>query len=140
MNIRIFFYSKHINLIGDLMNFLKNFGVSCIYIFSIFFVLTFLITFLNYFDILNTKIMALFKIFIPIISLLIGGIIIGKKSNKKGWLEGLKLGLIFSVILILFNYLGLKNSFQIKYLLFYFILIISSIAGSMIGINKKKTT
>lgn len=82
--------------------------------------------------------MALFKIFIPIISLLVGGIILGKKSNKKGWLEGLKLGLIFSVFLVLFNYLGLKNNFQLKHLLFYSILIISSMVGSMIGINKKK--
>lgn len=138
MNIRIFFYTIEYLLIGDRMKYLKNLGMSFIYIIVTILVLTFITTILSYFNILNDKITSIIKIIIPIISMLIGGFYIGKKSLKKGFLEGLKLGGIFSLILIIFNYLALNISFKFKYLLFYLILIITSILGSMIGINKKK--
>lgn len=119
------------------MKYLKKLGFSFIYIISSILILTFIITIFNYFNIINNKTISIFKILIPIISLFIGGYYIGKKSNKKGYLEGLKLGIIFSLFIIIFNFLVLSNSFKLKYLLFYIIIIISSILGSMIGINKK---
>lgn len=121
------------------MNYLKKLGFSFLFIIGSILVLTFLITIFNYFDIMSDKVTSIFKIIIPVISLFIGGFYIGKKSLKKGFIEGLKLGLIFSIILILFNFLGLNNSFKLKYILFYLILIISSTLGSMIGINIKKS-
>lgn len=121
------------------MNYLKKLGFSFLFIIGSILVLTFLITIFNYFDIMSDKVASIFKIIIPVISLFIGGFYIGKKSLKKGFIEGLKLGLIFSIILILFNFLGLNNSFKLKYILFYLILIISSTLGSMIGINIKKS-
>ena len=120
------------------MKYLKKLGFSFLYIIGSILILTFITTILSYFNILNDKITSIIKIIIPIISMLIGGFYIGKRSNKKGFLEGLKLGGIFSCILIIFNYLALDNSFKFKYMLFYIILIISSILGSMIGINRKK--
>lgn len=122
------------------MKYLKNLGFSFIYIISSLLILTFFITILSYLNIMGDKVISIFKIIIPIISLLIGGFYIGKRSNKKGFIEGIKLGLIFSIILIIFNFLALNNSFKLKYLLFYLILIISSTLGSMIGINRKKLT
>ena len=118
------------------MNYLKNIGISMLYIIGFILVLTLLSTALNYFNIIGKNTITVLKIIIPIISLFIGGYYIGKKSNKKGWLEGLKLSLIFSVILIIFNYLGFDNSFEIKNILYYLIIIISCIFGSMIGISK----
>lgn len=120
------------------MKYLKKLGFSFIYIISSLLILTFIITFLNYFNIISDKVISIFKILIPIISLFIGGFYIGKNSNSKGYLEGLKLGFIFSLILIIFNYLAFDYSFKLKYLLFYLIIITSSILGSMIGINKRK--
>ena len=120
------------------MKYLKSLGISFIYIISTILILTFFITFFNYFNIISDKIISIFKILIPIISLFIGGIQIGKRSKNKGWLEGLKLGLIFSIFLLIFNFLAFSTSFKLKYLLFYLIIIISSIFGSMIGINRKK--
>ena len=101
-------------------------------------ILTFLVTFFSYFNLMSDKFVSIFKIIIPIISLLIGGFYIGKRSSKKGSIEGFKLGLIFSILLIIFNFLAFDYSFKFKYLLFYFILIVSSILGSMIGISIKK--
>lgn len=119
------------------MKYLKKLGFSFLYTIGTILVLTFIITLLNYFNLISDKSISIFKILIPIISLLIGGFYIGKKSNKKGFMEGLKLGIIFCIILIIFNYLAFDYSFKFKYLLFYIILIISSILGSMIGINRK---
>jgi len=120
------------------MKYFKNLGMSFAYIIGTLLILTFIITILSYFNFMRDKIVSIFKITIPIISLFIGGYYIGKKSIKKGFIEGLKLSLIFSIILIIFNFLAFDNSFKLKYLLFYLILIISSILGSMIGINRKK--
>lgn len=120
------------------MKYLKNLGMSFLYIIGTILVLTFIVTIFSYFNIMNDKVTSIFKIIIPIVALLIGGFYIGKRSTKKGFLEGLKLGFIFSLLLIIFNYLAFDNSFKLKYLLFYLILIITSILGSMIGINRKK--
>lgn len=118
------------------MNYFKKVGISLAYLLGSLFILIFLITLLNYFNILNGKVFSVFKILAPVISLFIGGFILGKRSQKKGWLEGLKLSLIFLIILLLFNYLGLGNHFEIKNLIYYLILTVSGMFGSMIGINK----
>lgn len=122
------------------MKYLKKLGFSFLYIIGTLLISTFIITFLNYFNIISDKVISIFKILIPIISLFIGGFYIGKRSNNKGYLEGLKLGSLFSIFLLIFNFLALSNSFKLKYLLFYIIIITSSILGSMIGINRKKRT
>lgn len=122
------------------MKYLKKLGFSFLYIIGTILISTFIITFLNYFNIISDKVISIFKILIPIVSLFIGGFYIGKKSNSKGYLEGLKLGLLFSIFLLIFNFLAFSNSFKLKYLLFYIIIITSSILGSMIGINRKKRT
>ena len=120
------------------MKYLKNLGISFLYIISTILIFTFIVTLLSYFNLMNDKIVSIFKIIIPVIGMLIGGFYIGKKSNRKGFIEGLKLSLIFIIILTIFNYLAFDYSFKFKYLLFYIILIVSSILGSMIGINRKK--
>ena len=119
------------------MKYLKNLVFSFIYIIGTILISTFIITLFNYFNIINDKVISIFKILIPVISLFIGGFYIGKKSNNKGYLEGLKLGTFFSIFLLIFNFLALSNSFKLKYLLFYLIIIASSILGSVIGINIK---
>lgn len=119
------------------MNFLKNALISIGYMVGIIAISTFLLTILNYFDIIGKSMLSIFKILVALISLFVGGFLIGKKSKQKGWLEGLKVSLIFIVILILFNILGLSQKIELKNILYYLILIISCMFGGMIGINKK---
>lgn len=121
------------------MNYLKKLGFAFVYILATMFVLTFVVTLLSYANVMSDKTTSIFKIAIPIISLFIGGFYMGKRSRKAGYLEGLKIGAIFSLFLIIFNFLGLDNSFKAKYFLFYLILIATSVLGSMIGINRKKS-
>ena len=75
------------------MNYIKNIGISFLFITGIILVLTLLISILNYFNIITGSFLSVFKILTCIISLFVGGFVIGKNSNKKGWLEGLKLSL-----------------------------------------------
>ena len=120
------------------MKFIKNI-VFCLGLTSIIILITtFILTTLSYFNIINEIITTTTKMIIPIISVLISGIILGKNSQKKGWLEGLKLGTIISIILLFLNIIGLNNKFKISNILFYGILLLTSIIGSMIGISKKK--
>lgn len=102
----------------------------------ILFASTIIITLLNYINIFGNKLTTLAKIVISVISFFTGGFIMGKNSKQKGWLEGIKIGSIIIVILLLLNYIILKQSFDLKNIVFYLILLSSSIFGSMIGINK----
>lgn len=118
------------------MTYLKKIGTAFIYIFSILIVSTFIISLFNYIGLVNGKFLTILKILIPIISLFVGGFIIGRKSKSKGWLEGIKLGGIFILFLVLFNYLGLKNIPEFKTIIYYLIILGSSVIGSMFGISK----
>ncbi len=101
------------------------------------FLLTFIVTALNYFNIVSGKIMAISKIIIPLFSLALGGYVMGKGSAKNGWLEGLKLGLII-VFLIFIGNLIFTPKLILKDFIFYLLLLISSMLGAMFGINRKK--
>ncbi len=119
------------------MNYIKNFIKPILYIFIIIIGGLLILTPLNYFDIFNNSITAIIKIIIPIIAFFTGGFLLGKTSQKKGWLEGLKLSIIIIIFFILINYIGFGEAFKLKSLIFYITLVISSILGSVIGINKK---
>ena len=120
------------------MTYLKNLGKCFLYIISVLLISTIVITILNYFDILGSKLVTFFKIIIALVSMFIGGVIMGKNSKQKGWLEGLKLASIITVIIIILNCIILNQSWKIKNLIYYLILLISIIFGSMVGISKKK--
>lgn len=121
------------------MNYLKKLGKSLIYVFSILLVGIFIITLLNYIGLLNGKIFSFFEILILIISLFIGGFIIGKNSKKKGWFEGIKLSIIIIVLFFIISYLAFKTLPELKTIIYYIIIITSSIIGSMIGITKNNS-
>lgn len=71
------------------------------------------------------------------ILLLIFGMRTGKKASKKGYLEGLKIGGITVMVLLLAN-LIFYRSFSLVLFLYYLVLIASSTIGSILGINLKR--
>ncbi len=94
-----------------------------------------LINTLNYLSIINYKTLQILKIILSLISIFIGGFIIGKNSVKKGWIEGLKFGILITIIFLLIS-LVLK-SLALDKIIYIILIIIVSIFGSVIGINKK---
>ncbi len=121
------------------MKYIKKLSLSFGVILISIILLTFITSIFYYFKWISSSTLSILKIMIPVISLIAGGFTIGKKSSQKGWLEGLKLSIIFLLFLILFNLLGLSHSIEFKNILYYLIIIISSILGSIIGINFSKT-
>ncbi|MBQ9024463.1 MAG: TIGR04086 family membrane protein [Bacilli bacterium] len=100
-------------------------------------ILTLIITIFYYFNIINSNISSLFKIISFIITFLLSGIYIAKRSNKKYYLEGL---IISSINILLFTLLSLafNNGFNIKQLLYYLLLTFVITFGSILGGNLKK--
>lgn len=117
------------------MNYLKKIGIGLGYIIAISLISVLLLTILNYFSIIGSKMVVFLEIIIAFISMFIGGFVVGKRSNQKGWLEGLKFGGIFLIFIVLLN-LILKNDIEIKNIIYYIIILFSTIFGSIIGINK----
>ena len=60
----------------------------------------------------------------------------GKVSKSKGYLAGLKMGLGFVMILVIFNLIFIR-SFKVSLLIYYLLLLMSSVLGGMFGINRK---
>lgn len=119
------------------MNYIKKLGKSLLIGIITFTILLILVTLLSYLNVIKGNTITIFNLLIPLISIFASAFILGKKTNKKGWLEGLKIGLIFILILLIFN-IFIYNNFQTKNLIYYTIILISSIFGSMVGIIKKK--
>lgn len=109
-----------------------------LYIFIPTIVITFILSILHYFNIVSSNVIDYLKLFTIILSLFIGGIYIGSNANSKGWLEGLKIGGIIIILLFVISYLGFDKEIDVKNIIYYILLLTSSIFGSMIGISRKK--
>lgn len=87
---------------------------------------------------LSYKVSSIINIVLMILLFLVMGIFEGFNALKKGYIAGLKVGIILLSILILLNFILFQSSFEISRVIYYFILIFSSVFGAMIGINRKK--
>ena len=113
---------------------LKNYLKSYLYLFISIIVLTLILSITNYFYSFTTKTI---KILIPIISIFLSTFILGKNTKSKAYLEGLKFTTIYLILSIIISLIT-KNPFSLKLILSYFILLLTGVIGSMIGINLSK--
>lgn len=129
----IFFYSKtYYLLVINMINYLK----STLYTLSTILIGTIIITILNYFNILNGKILKITMLVIPILGIFIGSFLMGKISNQKGYIEGLKYGFIWSLLLLVINLI--TKNFNFTSIIYYIVLLLLSSFAGILGINKKK--
>jgi len=73
---------------------------------------------------------------IMLITSMISGFLIGKKTNKKGYLSGLALGLIICLLFFLLSLFN-EDTYHFNTLIYNLIIIVASIFGGMLGIQKK---
>ncbi len=73
--------------------------------------------------------------FSSLIVFFLGGIYIGKKTEAKGYINGLKLSIIMVIITFILNILF--NNFKLIKIVYYLLTTICITFGSMVGINKK---
>lgn len=119
------------------MTYLKKYGLRILYTFLTIIILLTITTGLYYFNLINNNTYKILKIVIVIISILINSFILGKNTINKGYLEGIKFGLMIITIFFILT-LVTSNSLKVSILLYYLILLITAIFGSMFGISKKK--
>ncbi len=98
----------------------------------------FLLSILQNFNLFYGKVSEVFMFIYMAILFFIIGFLVGKKATHKGYLEGIKISLSLIFILIVINVLFYQTGFSLERTIYYFILILSSTMGSMIGINKKR--
>lgn len=121
-------------ILDTILKFLKNIGI----LFALILGSAFFINIFNYFDLLSQGAYKTFLIILVAISIFISSFLLGKSSKKKGYLEGIKFGVISVLLMFVISYLAFDSNISISSLIYYLILIISSSIGAMFGINKKK--
>lgn len=95
-----------------------------------------ILTVLHYFGVMKLASIGSVNFVVMAIVTFIAGIFLGKKTSKKGYLEGLKLGSIVVISMFLVNVIFYRH-IDLYVFLYYLVLITSPTIGSMIGINLK---
>lgn len=90
---------------------------------------------LYYFDIINNNLIKYLKIIIILISSFLGGFVRGYNSINKGYINGIKLSLVITLIFLIISLI--TKSFNLSDIIYYIIIILTVTFGSMIGINRK---
>ena len=120
------------------MEYIKNYLKTFLYTIIPILTITLLLTISNYFGIINYSAFKVLEYITIFISIFIASFILGKNSKKKALIEGLKYSLIVVIFMLLLNLIAYSNPFNIKILIYYSMIIATSVVGSIIGINKKK--
>ncbi len=121
------------------METIKNYLISIGITIGLVLSFAFCINALNYFDLLSQNVYKIILIFLAALSTFVGAFILGKKSNKKGYLVGIKFGVITALLFFIISFLAFDEGIEVSGLIYYLILVITSSVGSMFGINKKSS-
>ena len=117
---------------------LKVYLKDLLYVFLTIIVGIFIFTIFNYFNIFSDKITNILKMILIVGVFIFSGYYLSKRSKERGFLEGLKIGSIISILFLLISWLGINSSFNWKNLIYYLILIISSMTGGVIAKQGKQ--
>ena len=117
---------KKVNLV------LHNYG----FFLASLFIYLIVISLFGFLDLFSYKVCSVISYIYIILLFFVCGIKIGNKSENKGYLSGLIIGstnvLLMFILGIIFN-----SGYNVSVLIYYFTLILSSVIGGMIGINRK---
>jgi len=98
----------------------------------------FIINIFEFFDLLPDAVIAGLKVLIIILALFISAYGLIEGNTKKGWLVGIKLALIYIVIVLCCNFLLFNQGFSLKLLLYFCLIMLACILGAMIGVFRKQ--
>lgn len=117
----------------QIINYLKALGLT----FSIILITALILAIFCYYTNIDNGFISFLKLAIPVISIFISAFVLGKKTNKKGFIEGLKIALLFIVIVFIISLL-VKAKLGLNTFLYYLLITLTSMLGASIGINKKE--
>jgi putative membrane protein (TIGR04086 family) len=78
---------------------------------------------------------SLFVTIISFLALFIGGFMSGGKGKIKGWMLGGSTGLIYTLIVFLFQYLGYDSLFSMEQIVYHGCYILTAMMGGILGVN-----
>ena len=99
------------------------------------FILLFILTILYYFNLINEKTYSILKLIVLLISIFINSFILGKNTKKKSYIEGIIYGIIIITILLILTII--LSKVKLKLLIFYPLILITSLSGSIMSKIKK---
>ena len=117
---------------NKLLNYLKYISIFLIMELMI----TFILSLLNLIGV-NSGITTIIMFICNLLLFFILNFLNAYQLRKKGFLEGIILGLIFIFLMVIIKLILFNNSFGISTFIYYFILFITSVLGGMFGVNKK---
>ena len=119
------------------MSYLKKIGKFILITFISIIVLGLLLNTLYYFDIISNNVYNIMKMIIVLGSLFINSLFLGKASLKHGIVEGLKLGAIFLLVMVILKIIT-NSAFDIRTGIYSIIILLTTRMGAVIGINRKE--
>lgn len=72
---------------------------------------------------------------ITFVTLFVGGFIAGAKGKQKGWLIGGLTGILYTLIIFLFQYLGYDSLFTLEQIIYHVCYILTAMMGGILGVN-----
>lgn len=97
-----------------------------------------IISLFSYYDVFNSNTTSILKLIFSLSAIFIGAFLLGKRSLNKGFLKGIYLGLYLVGFFIFLAFVLGSNFSILKALIYYGIVIVTSMLGSMVGINYQK--
>ncbi|WP_075982422.1 TIGR04086 family membrane protein [Bacillus massilinigeriensis] len=117
----------------------KKMGSSILYgiitIFIVFIICSFIFSILLKFTTVQESSIQFIVTAISFITLFVGGFVSGGKGKQKGWLLGGLTGLVFSLIIFLFQFLGYDRLFNVEQLIYHICYILTAMMGGILGVN-----
>jgi len=117
------------------MAYLKKYGLGLAYTIGGIIISLLVVTIFYYFDIISNQVYQFFKLFIVLINIFVGSFMLGKRSTKNGYLEGIKFGAI--ILSLMFVPTIIMAQFKIRLLIYYSTIVFTSTLGGMVGISRK---
>lgn len=77
---------------------------------------------------------------VSFVALFIGGFISGGKGQEKGWLLGGATGLVYALIIFLFQYLGYDKIFTVEQVIYQLCFTLVAMMGGILGVNMTTRT
>lgn len=115
----------------------KKYGMLALKFLGFFLIGSFILSVFNYFFMSSKTVHVIGLVFL-ILLFLIFSFKEARISTSRGIVTGLKVGLFLNALLIFINLILFQSSFKFLRLVYYIILLFSSILGSIIGVNTKK--
>ncbi|GLO66689.1 TIGR04086 family membrane protein [Oceanobacillus kimchii] len=109
-------------------------------LFGILIIASFILALLLNFTEFSESALSLVTLIIGIVALFIGGLIAGLKGKNKGWMIGAMIGVGFTLLIFLVQYLGYQQGFSLKQTAYHSLYLGVALIGGIIGVNLSGTT